>query len=93
MKITEPTLHLASLELHGIVVLCKLSIVWTLIGTICIQVNASSFLIFADAAAKQINRYLLMESYLFVFSFYYPVCDVPCRAVKVDAYLGNWLLA
>ena len=36
MKITEPTLHLASLELHGIVVLCKLSIVWTLIGTICI---------------------------------------------------------
>ena len=54
MKITEPTLHLASLELHGIVVLCKLSIVWALIGTICIQVNASSFLIFADAAAKQI---------------------------------------
>ena len=52
MKITEPTLHLACLELHGIVVLCKLSIVWTLIGTICIQVNASSFLIFADAAAK-----------------------------------------
>lgn len=32
------TLHLASLELHGIVVLCKLSIVRTLIGTICIQV-------------------------------------------------------
>ena len=54
MKITESTLHLASLALHGIVVLCKLSIVWTLIGTICIHVNASSFLIFADAAAKQI---------------------------------------
>ena len=54
MKITESTLHLASLELHGIVVLCKLSIVWTLIGTICIQLNASSFQIFADAAAKQI---------------------------------------
>ena len=31
------TLHLASLELHGIVVLCKLSIVGTLIGTISIQ--------------------------------------------------------
>ena len=54
MKITESTLHLASLELYGIVVLCKLSIVWTMIGTICIHVNASSFLIFADAAAKQI---------------------------------------
>ncbi len=33
------------------------------------------------------------EDAFFVFSFYYPVCDVPCRAVKVDAYLGNWLLA
>ena len=35
-----------------------------------------------------ISIYLLPD-----FSFYYPVCDVPCRAVKVDAYLGNWLLA
>lgn len=33
------------------------------------------------------------EDAFFVFSFYYPVCDVPCLAVKVDAYLGNWLLA
>ena len=33
------------------------------------------------------------EDAFFVSSFYYPVCDVPCRAVKVDAYLGNWLLA
>ena len=32
------TLHLASLELHGIVVLRNLLIVRTLIGTICIQV-------------------------------------------------------
>lgn len=38
MKITEPTLHLASLELHGIVVTGQ----------------CQFFLIFADAAAKQI---------------------------------------
>ena len=30
--------------------------------------------------------------FLLLDSFYYPVCNVPCRAVKVDANLGNWLL-
>ena len=55
------TLHLASLELHGIVVHRKLSVVETMTGTICIQVFNSrmrdAFTIFHSLLKMAVCKY------------------------------------
>ena len=91
------TLHLASLELHGIVVLCKLSIVWTLIGTICIQVFnrriRDTFTVFhsllKEMAVCKYCSFNLNGSDDVRLAFLYSLCDVGHIALHLLVVLGT----
>ena len=91
------TLHLTCLELHGIVVLCKLSIVWTLIGTICIQVFngriRDTFTVFhsllKEMAVCKYCSFNLNGSDDVRLAFLYSLCDVGHVALHLLVILGQ----
>ena len=91
------TLHLTRLELHGIVVLSKLSIVRTLIGTICIQVFNSrirdTFTVFHGLLKKMaVCKYCcfnLNGSDDVRLAFLYSLCDVGHVALHLLVVLAT----
>ena len=91
------TLHLASLELYGIVVLCKLSIVRTLTGTICIQVFnrriRDTFTVFHGLLKKMaVCKYCcfnLNGSYDARLALLYSLCDIGHIALHLLVVLGT----
>ena len=91
------TLHLTCLELHGIVALCKLSIVRTLIGTICIQVFNSrirdTFTVFhsllKEMAVCKYCSFNLNGSDDVRLAFLYCLCDVGHIALHLLVVLAT----
>ena len=91
------TLHLTCLELHGIVIIRKLSIVWTLIGTICIKVFngriRDTFTVFhsllKEMAVCKYCSFNLNGSDDVRLAFLYSLCDVGHIALHLLVVLGT----
>ncbi len=91
------TLHFASLELHGIVVLRKLSIVGTLVGTIRIQLF-NGRIRYAFAVFHRLLKKMAVCKYCSFnlngsdnawLAFLYSLCDVGCIALHLLVVLGT----